>query len=68
LIRAQGVSCPTAKSVTKAWVKYEAMHDGANPTGKVKVKGYACTGKASKSALVVTCKKGKAVVRFTGSP
>jgi hypothetical protein len=69
-IRAKGLSCPTAKSVTKAWVKYEASTDGANPTAKVKVKGYSCTGKALKGAgaLSVVCVKGKAAVRFTGSP
>ena len=73
-IRAKGISCATAKSVTKAWVKYEASTDGANPTAKVKIKGYTCSGKAVKSAsdpeggLAVVCAKGAKAVRFTGHP
>jgi hypothetical protein len=73
-IRAKGTSCATARSVTKAWVKYEAMHDGANPTAKVTIKGYKCAGKSVKSsgysdgALSVLCTKGTAAIRFTGSP
>jgi len=73
-IRAKGISCPTAKGVTKAWVKYEASRDGANPTAKVTVKGYKCSGKSVKSsgddegALAVICAKGSKAVRFTGHP
>lgn len=73
-IRAKGLSCATAKSVTKAWVKYEASTDGANPTAKVTIKGYKCSGKALKSsgdsegALSVVCAKANKAVRFTGHP
>src|SRR3954453_19912349 len=73
-IRAKGISCATAKAITRAWVRYEAMHDGANPTGKVRVKGYRCSGKASKSsgdggsALSVVCVRGAKAVRFLGHP
>jgi hypothetical protein len=73
-IRAKGLGCPTAKAVTKAWVRYEASRDGANPTAKVKVKGYSCSGRSIKSAgddegaLAVLCVKGTKAVRFTGHP
>ena len=73
-IRAKGVSCSTAKSVTRAWIKHQNMTDGANPTGRVKIKGMRCTGKAIKKAgdpnggLAVTCVKGTTAVRFYGHP
>jgi hypothetical protein len=67
-IRAKGIGCPAAKAITKAWVRYEASTDGANPTAKVKIKGYKCSGKAVKSSLVVSCVKGSKAVRFVGHP
>jgi hypothetical protein len=68
-IRAKKIKCGTARSITKAWVRYEAMTDGANPTGKVKIKGYKCSGKTTAGgALSVVCANGGKGVRFTGHP
>jgi hypothetical protein len=77
MIKAKRVSCATARSVTKAWVVHESQTDGANPTGKVTIKGFACRGRATggggddpDGGLAVTCKRsgGKKVVRFYGHP
>ena len=72
-IRAKKITCAKARSITKAWVKYEDMTDGANPTGKVTIKGYKCSGKAlsapdSDGALAVKCVNGGKAVRFSGHP
>lgn len=73
-ISAKGVGCATAKSVTRAWIKHQNKTDGANPAGRVTIKGMRCTGKAVKHAgdpnggLSVTCVKRASVVRFYGHP
>lgn len=73
-IGAKAISCSTAKSVTRAWIGHQNKTDGANPTGRVTIKGMRCTGRAVKHAgdpnggLAVTCVKGRAAVRFYGHP
>lgn len=73
-IGAKNVGCSTARSVTRAWIGHQNKTDGANPTGRVKIKGMRCTGRAVKRAgdpnggLAVTCVKGRSAVRFYGHP
>lgn len=73
-IRAKGVTCATAKSVVRAWVKFQNMTDGANPTGRVTIKRMRCSGRAVErkgdpnGGLAVACVKGKTAVRFYGHP
>jgi hypothetical protein len=75
-IRAKRVTCSTARSVTKAWIVYEAKTDGANPTATVKINGYSCKGSAVSApgdpngGLEVRCVRdgGRKAVRFYGHP
>jgi hypothetical protein len=74
-IRAKRTGCATARSVTRAWVRYEAMTDGANPTGRVRIRGYSCRGRTVSLApgdleggLSVLCTRGHRAVSFLGHP
>jgi hypothetical protein len=74
-IRAKRTGCTTANRVTLAWVKYEAMHDGANPTGRVRIRGYHCRGHVvrdhpgdAEGGLGVLCTRGAKAVAFYGHP
>lgn len=72
-IKAKRISCTTAKKVVRKWVTSHA--DGAdNPTTKIKVLGYSCSGRAVTSAgdpdggLSVLCVSGRKAVSFYGHP
>ncbi|MCW3015677.1 MAG: hypothetical protein JWO02_2769 [Solirubrobacterales bacterium] len=72
-IKAKRITCTTARTVTRAWVK--AMASGStNPTTKVKVQGYSCKRKAVSSpgdpngGLSVLCTNGTKAVSFYGHP
>lgn len=70
-IRATHTGCATANRVTRAWVRYEAMHDGADPTGRVRVLAYTCRGRtvpdgAESSGIAVRCTRGARIVTFFG--
>jgi hypothetical protein len=68
-IKAKGVTCPTARTVTRAWVK--RMASGATlPTAKVTVLGYTCRGKSGNNSLDVLCSRagGTKAVKFHGQP
>jgi hypothetical protein len=72
-IKAKRITCTAAKKVVLKWIKSHA--DGTdNPTTKVKVLGYSCSGKATQSAsdpdggLSVLCVSGRKAVSFYGHP
>jgi len=67
-IRAERVTCTTARSVTKAWVVAHAS-GSTNPMKKSIVKGYSCTGTGANNVLRIICVRdnGRRAVRFVGS-
>lgn len=74
-VRAKRIGCTTARAVTRAWVVHEAATDGANPTARVRIKGYSCRGRAVRTApadreggLSVLCTRGLRAVAFFGHP
>jgi hypothetical protein len=72
-IMARRTGCTTANRVTLAWVRLNAMHDGADPTGRVRVRGYSCRGRVvpdpgtrGTSGLAVRCSRDAKAITFFG--
>jgi len=72
-IKAKRITCTTARSVTRAWVKRMAS-GSTNPTTRVTVLGYSCRGRSVSSpgdpngGLSVLCTRDLKAVSFYGHP
>lgn len=71
-IRAKALSCPTARTVVRAWIRHQNKTDGANPTGRVTIRRMRCAGRVVRTrgdpngGLAVTCVRGASAVSFYG--
>jgi hypothetical protein len=74
-IRAKRITCSAARVVVKAWV-VKHKSGSSDPTKKVTISGYSCTGKSVSApgdpngGLEVLCQRdgGRKATRFFGHP